>query len=161
MGMPAPLPPAPGGPPLPPPSALTDVMNRLADPAVPGEQKVGLIENGTAGEAAGLDRFSAALRDNGSLPLMIDARDLAWAQNGTGDVVATVLIRTANPQGGEFTYPMQFTRSADTWQLTRQSADQLLELTPQETPSSAAPPPPPAAPPAPPPPAPAPAPPTP
>ncbi len=59
VGIPAPAPPAPGGPPLPQPSALTDVMARLADPAVPGTEKVTLIENGTAGEAAGLDRFAS------------------------------------------------------------------------------------------------------
>ncbi|WP_052428869.1 hypothetical protein [Mycolicibacterium rufum] len=143
VGIPAPAPPAPGGPPLPQPSALTDVMARLADPAVPGAQKVALIENGTAGEAAGLDRFAAALRDNGSLPLTFEARDLAWAQNGSGNVVATVTVTTADPRGGRFTYPMEFAPADGSWQLTRQTADQLLALDAPPPPSAPAPPPPP------------------
>ncbi len=128
VGIPAPAPPEPGGPPLPQPSALTDVMARLADPAVPGAQKVALIENGTAGEAAGLDRFAAALRDNGSLPLTFEARDLAWSQNGSGNVVATVTVTSANPQTGRFMYPMEFVPADGSWRLTRQTADQLLAL---------------------------------
>jgi hypothetical protein len=118
---------------------LTDVMARLADPAVPGTEKVTLIENGTAGEAAGLDRFAAALRDNGSLPLSFEARDLAWSQNGSGNVVATVIVTTANPQSGRFTYPMEFAPADGSWQLTRQTADQLLAL---DAPPPPAPPPP-------------------
>ncbi|MCG7596112.1 hypothetical protein [Mycobacterium sp. PSTR-4-N] len=140
-GIPAPAPPAPGGPPLPQPSALTDVLARLSDPAVPGEQKISLIENGTPSEAAGLDRFAAALRDNGALPLAFEARDLGWTQNGSGDVVATVTITLANPPGSQFTYPMQFAPQAGSWQLTRQTADQLLALDAPAT--TAAPPPPP------------------
>jgi len=128
VGMPAPNSPAPGAPPLPPDSALIDVMSRLSDPALPGDQKVALIEDGTADEAAGLDRFGIALRDNGSLPLTFEARDLAWSQSEPGNVIATVLVRTANPQDGEFVYPMEFAPADGPWQLTRQSADLLLQL---------------------------------
>ncbi|MEW5812369.1 MAG: hypothetical protein AB1925_23320 [Actinomycetota bacterium] len=142
-GIPAPAPPAPGGPPLPQPSALTDVLARLSDPTVPGEAKISLIESGTPGEATGLDRFATALRDNGALPLSIEARDLGWAQNGTGDVIATVTIRLANPPGAQFTYPMQFAPEAGSWQLTRQTADQVLALDIPAAPSAPPPPPPP------------------
>ncbi|KMO79013.1 hypothetical protein [Mycolicibacterium obuense] len=143
VGIPAPAPPAPGGPPLPQPSALTDVLSRLSDPAVPGDQKISLIENGTPSEAAALDRFAAALRDNGALPLTFDARDLGWTQNGDGDVVATVTITLANPPGSQFTYPMQFAPEAGSWQLTRQTADQLLALdAPPAAPAAPSPPPP-------------------
>ncbi|MCV7150944.1 hypothetical protein [Mycolicibacterium pyrenivorans] len=142
VGMPPPAPPAPGGPPLPRDSALIDVMSRLADPAVPGSQKVDLIEEGTADEAAGLDRFGIALRDNGSLPLTFEARDLAWSQANPGNVVATVVVRTANPQGGEFSYPMEFVPAAGSWQLTRQTADLLLQLDDGQNPPPAPPPPP-------------------
>ena len=128
VGLPAPVAPAPGEPALPPAVALIDVMSRLSDPAVPGDQKVALIEGGTADEAAGLDRFGIALRDNGSLPLSFEARDLAWSQSDPGNVVATVLVRTANPQDGEFTYPMEFAPADGSWQLTRQTADLLLQL---------------------------------
>ena len=145
-----PAPPARGGPPLPAPAALTDVLGRLSDPALPVDQKITLIENGTADEAAGLDRFAAALRDNGALPLGFEVRDLAWSQTDPGNVVATVVIRTANPQTGEFTYPMEFAPAAEgAWQLTRRTADLLLELDGDEPAPAPAPPPP--APPAPPP----------
>ncbi len=131
VGLPETIAPAPGGPALPPDFALIDVMIRLSDPAVPGDQKVALIEGGTPDEAAGLDRFGIALRDNGSLPLSFEARDLAWSQADPGNVVATVLVRTANPQDGEFTYPMEFAPADGSWQLTRQTADLLLGLSPQ------------------------------
>jgi hypothetical protein len=127
-GLPDPIPDSPGGPPLPPSTALIDVMARLSDPAVPGNEKITLIERGTPAEAAGLDRFAVALRDNGSLPLTFEARDLAWSQSAPGNVVATVVIRTAKPQAAEFTYPMEFAQASGTWQLTRQTADLLLAL---------------------------------
>ena len=156
--LPEPIPDTPGGPSLPPPNALIDVMARLSDAAVPGEEKITLIERGTPGEAAGLDRFAVALRDNGSLPLTFEARDLAWSQSAPGHVIATVVIKTANPQGGEFTYPMEFAQTAGSWQLTRQTADLLLQLDPAATP---VPPPPSPPPPSPPPPSPPPPPPSP
>ncbi|PRC48340.1 hypothetical protein C6A85_80335, partial [Mycobacterium sp. ITM-2017-0098] len=88
-GLPDPIPDSPGGPPLPSATALIDVMARLSDPAVPGSEKITLIERGTAAEAAGLDRFATALRDNGSLPLTFETRDLAWSRSAPGNVVAT------------------------------------------------------------------------
>lgn len=103
-------------------------MGRLADPALPGDQKIVLIENGTADEAAGLDRFATALRDNGALPLTFEVRDMAWSQADPGNVVATVVVRTSNPQTGEFTFPMEFAPADESWQLTRRTADLLLEL---------------------------------
>ena len=103
-------------------------MARLADPAVPGDQKITLIEQGTPDEAAGLDRFAIALRDNAALPLTFEARDLAWSQAVPGNVVTTMVIKQANPQGSEFRYPMEFAPSDGSWQLTRQTADLLLEL---------------------------------
>lgn len=141
VGVPVPAAPAPGGPPLPPGSALIDVMSRLSDPAIPGDQKVALIEQGTAEEAPDLDRFGIALRDNSSLPLSFETRNIAWSQANPGNVVATVVIRTANPQGGEFTYPMEFVPAAVSWQLTRQTADLLLQLDDEGTLPPAAPPP--------------------
>jgi len=137
VGIPAPAPPAPGGPPLPQPSALTDVLNRLADPAVPGDQKIASIAGGTATEAAALDRFGIALRDNGSLPLTFEARDLGWTEDG--NVVATVVVTSANPRTGQFTFPMQFVPHDGAWQLTRQTADLILtieEPSPTPTPST-------------------------
>jgi hypothetical protein len=124
-----PPPPAP----LPPPSALTDVLYRLADPAVPGGQKLTLIADAGPGDAAALDRFGKALADNGYHPMTFDAADLAWASSGDAavdDVVATVIARTPPGRtGGDFTFPMEFARTPDGgWQLTRDSADMLLEV---------------------------------
>jgi hypothetical protein len=120
------VPPVPA--PLPPPSALTDVLYRLADPAVPGTEKLGLIEDAGPGDAAALDRFGKALADNGYHPMTFDAADLTWA--AAGDVVATVIARTPPGRtGGDFTFPMEFARTLDGgWQLTRDSADTLLEV---------------------------------
>jgi hypothetical protein len=120
-----PPPPAP----LPPPSALTDVLYRLADPAVPGGEKIGLIEKAGPGDAAALDRFARALADNGYHPMTFDTADLAWAPSGD-DVVATVIARTPpGHTGGDFTFPMEFARTPDGgFQLTRDSADMLLEV---------------------------------
>lgn len=103
-------------------------MARLADPAVPGDQKITLIEHGTPAEAPGLDRFAVALRDNAALPVTFEVRNLAWSQSAPGNVVATMVVRTANPQGGEFSYPMEFAPADGSWQLTRQTADLLLQL---------------------------------
>src|ERR1700753_2978748 len=51
--------------PLPIPEALTDVLTRLADPNVPGSNKVDLVEGATPDSAATFDKFINALRDNG------------------------------------------------------------------------------------------------
>ena len=45
-----------------------------------------------------------------------------------GNVVTTMVIKQANPAGSEFRYPMEFAPSDGSWQLTRQTADLLLEL---------------------------------
>jgi hypothetical protein len=124
----APVAPPPLADPLPPPAALTDVMARLADPNVPGAEKVGLVENATADDAAALDRFGLALRDGGYLPVTFEATDLTWSQANKGNILTTVVVKTANEQGGDFTFPMEFSPTNGSWQLTRQTADMLLQL---------------------------------
>ncbi|BCI53814.1 hypothetical protein NIIDNTM18_30920 [Mycolicibacterium litorale] len=105
------------------------MLYRLADPAVPGADKLPLIEDAGPGDVAALDRFGRALADNGYHPMTFDAADLAWAANAD-DVVATVIARTPPGRtGGDFTFPMEFARTPDGgWQLTRGSADLLLEV---------------------------------
>ena len=125
----APVAPSPAADPLPPPTALTDVMARLADPNIPGSEKVGLVEHATADDAAALDRFGRALRDGGFMPLSFEATDLTWSQSHQGNVVANVVIKPANRQAGrDFTFPMEFSPTNGSWQLTRQTADMLLQL---------------------------------
>jgi hypothetical protein len=123
----------PAIPPLPPPDALTDVMNRISDAGVPGAEKTRLIESATPGDAESMDRFGQALRDGGYAPVRWEARDLRWAQGtqgqGTqGKVLALVTLKTANPQARDFSFPMEFNFVDDSWQLTRRTADALLHL---------------------------------
>ena len=89
------------------------MLYRLSDPAVPGADKIGLVESATADDAAALDRFGQALADSGSMPLTFEATDLQWSEAEPGNVVATVTVTTANRQaGGDFTFPMEFIPSA-------------------------------------------------
>jgi len=123
------------GAPLPAPTALTDVMGRLADPNIPGTEKVGLVQYGTPADAAALDRFGKALSDSGYMPLTLEAQDLTWAANQQGNVIADITIKTASPQaaGRDMRFPMEFSPQGDSWQLTRQTADLLLQLSQQPT----------------------------
>jgi hypothetical protein len=122
--------------PLPPPATLTDLMGRLADPNIPGPDKVGLVQNGTPADAAALDRFSKALHDSGYAPLAFDATDLTWAQDQPGNVIANITIKAAGPQAGkDMNFPMEFSPQQDSWQLTRQTTDLLLQLGQQPAPT--------------------------
>jgi len=127
-------PPTETGAPLPAPTTLTDVLGRLADPNVPGSVKVGLVENGTAADAAALDRFAKALHDSAYAPVTVDAAGLMWADDQPGNVIANVTIKAANPKAGnDMTFPMEFTPQGDSWQLTRKTTDLLLQLGQQPT----------------------------
>ena len=116
--------------PLPAPEELTAVLQKLADPSIPGDQKVALVQQATPEDGAALDRFAKAIVDGGLAPLTFRAADLAWSATDYGDVLATVTAESANP-APPFTFPMQFTLHEGAWQLTRDTADQLLELGPQ------------------------------
>jgi hypothetical protein len=124
------------GAPLPAPNALTDVMGRLADPASPGTEKVGLVQNGTPADAAALDRFAKALHDSGYAPMTFEATDLRWASDQQGNVIANVTMKPGGPQATADTtlkFPMEFSPQDDAWQLTRQTADLLLQMGQQPT----------------------------
>jgi hypothetical protein len=113
--------------PLPAPDALTGVLFRLADTSIPAEQKLGLVQYSTPDDVAALGNFGQALKDGGFKSLTIQAADLSWAST-PGNVSATVTIGTADDPAKTFTYPMEFSPTRDTWQLTRRTADQLLQL---------------------------------
>ncbi len=125
-GPPAPAPADPG--PLPPPDALSDVVARLADPAVPGAEKLALVENTTAADAAALDTFAGALRDTGFTPVTVSASELVSTR--PDDVLATITVTAPDSDsgagGGEFSFPMEFRRAGNAWQLTRRTADMLF-----------------------------------
>ncbi|GAT09244.1 hypothetical protein H7I77_17430 [Mycolicibacterium novocastrense] len=121
--------------PLPPPEALTDVLARIADANIPGAEKLHLIEDATAADGESMDKFAVALRDGGYAPATFEARDLTWSDGANGVVQATVTVRTANPEAGEFTFPMEFRLAGNQWQLTRSTTDALLQLGPAPTPT--------------------------
>ncbi len=119
---------APPVAPLPDPAALTDVLAKLSDPAIPGNTKLALVEGSTPGEAAALDNFAKALADSRMLPLTFTAIELAWSEPDPGNVSATVKITSAKPGSAPFTFPMEFKPAPPGWQLSRGTADQLLEF---------------------------------
>lgn len=113
--------------PLPAPEVLTDVLYKLADPAVPGSQKIGLIEDATEADAATIDRFSKALQDNGYIPIAVSAENIAWAFDRSGDATADVTITNQGQTAAAFTFPMEFKPvPAGGWQLAKTTADILL-----------------------------------
>ncbi|MBV8789965.1 MAG: hypothetical protein JOZ00_25195 [Mycobacterium sp.] len=148
---------APPTTPPPAPEILTDILGKLADPTIPGANKVNLVEGATPESAATLDKFTNALRDNGSLPITFNANDIAWSDKNPANVMANVVVHTAR-NNGTFTFPMEFTPFQGGWQLSQRTAEMLLALgNSTDTPSPTSPPPGSAPPPAPePPPAPAP-----
>ena len=111
---------------LPAAETLTDVLYRLADPAVSGTDKLGLIEGARPADAATLDRFSTALKDHGSLPLSFTAADIGWSDRTAGDVVANVDVTTARADSAGFFFPMEFHPHDGGWQLSAKTAEMLL-----------------------------------
>jgi len=130
---------APPTAPAPPPEALTEVLDRLADPNVPGSNKVNLVEGATPESAVTLDKFTNALRDNGYLPMTFTANNIAWSDKNPSNVMATVSVHTPRGNNGAFTFPMEFTPFQGGWQLSRRTAEMLLAL--GNSPSATAPPP--------------------
>src|SRR5574337_1752207 len=113
---------------LPVAEALADVLYRLADPAVPGTEKLRLIDGVNADDAGALDKFTTALNDNGYRPLTFDVTNIAWSDRHPGDVVADVNVTTRGPDTGRFALPMEFKPHDGGWQLSHQTADMLLTL---------------------------------
>jgi len=130
----APSAPAPAAPALPAPEALTEVIYRLADPAIPGTDKTQWVADTADADADAVAGFATALRDGGFSPVRVTATDLNWSQSRPGDVSATITLTPPLPAGGapprEFRFPMEF-RPGDTgWQLTRETAEMLLTIGP-------------------------------
>lgn len=117
---------APQSAPLPAPEALTDVLYRLADPGVPGAQKLNLVEGATPDNAAVLDKFANALLSGGYAPMTFEARDIAWSDRTPANVVATVNVNTPRPGTPGFSFPMEFKPYQGGWQLSQRTAETLL-----------------------------------
>jgi hypothetical protein len=116
--------------PLPAPDELAKVLYRLADPAVPGSQKLNLVEGATPDSAAVFDQFANALLNGGFAPMKVDVRDVAWSDRDPADVVANVNVSSPNPHGPKFAFPMEFTPIQGGWQLSARTADVLLAYSP-------------------------------
>lgn len=114
--------------PLPAPEMLTDVLYRLADPAVPGTDKLTLVEGAKPDDAATIDRFTTALKDGGYLPLTFNANGIDWSSRNPGSVSADVNVATANPDNANFMFPMEFKPFRDGWQLSHETAALLLSF---------------------------------
>ncbi len=115
--------------PLPAPEALADVLYRLADPGIPGNEKLPLVQDATAPDAAALDTFATALRDNGFAPITVTASEIGWSPEHPGEVVATIEFAAADTDDPEgFSFPMGFRRTDTGWQLTRKTAEELFAI---------------------------------
>jgi hypothetical protein len=112
--------------PLPAPDALAAVLYRLADAAVPGTQKLNLVEGATPESAAVFDQFATALINGGYTPVKFDVRDVNWSDRDPADVVANVDISSTNSHGPRFGFPMEFKPYQGGWQLSARTADVLL-----------------------------------
>ena len=117
---------APPASPLPAPEALADVLYRLTDAAIPGADKLNLIEGAKPADAATIDKFATALRDGGYLPLILEVTDLGWSDRHPGYVTADVAVKTADPDTGGFNFPMEFKPTGQDWQLSQDTAQTLL-----------------------------------
>jgi hypothetical protein len=117
---------APQAAPLPSPDALAAVLQRLADPAVPGLQKLQLVEGATPESGAVFDQFANALVNGGYAPVKFDVRDIGWSDRDPADVVANVNVSSADPHGPKFSFPMEFKPYQGGWQLSARTADVLL-----------------------------------
>jgi hypothetical protein len=125
--------------PLPPPDALAGVLSRLADPKIPGPQKLNLVEGATPENAGVFDQFSNALLNGGFAPVKFDVRDVGWSDRDPTDVVANVDVSSSNPKGPHFSFPMEFKPFQGGWQLSARTADVLLAFRTDSAPAPAAP----------------------
>jgi hypothetical protein len=117
---------APQAAPLPAPDALAGVLYRLADPAVPGAQKLNLVEGATPESAGVFDQFANALINGGYTPVKFDVRDVNWSDRDSADVVANVAVSSSSPRGPRFAFPMEFKPYQGGWQLSARTGDVLL-----------------------------------
>ncbi|WP_081342924.1 hypothetical protein [Mycobacteroides chelonae] len=130
--------------PLPDPAVLTDVLNRLADPNLPGAEKITAVQGATPEQ---LDKFTKAIGDAGFSPLSFTVKDPKWSTETQGDVEAVVTINSPSPKMGGFAVPMSFSPEGEGWKLSKRTSDLLLKTgtslagtaTPHEAPPAGAP----------------------
>ncbi len=104
------------------------MLYRLADSAVPGLQKLNLVEGATPESGAAFDDFAVALVNGGYAPVKFDVRDVVWSDRDPSDVVANVDVGSKAPHGPRFGFPMEFKPNQGGWQLSARTADVLLNF---------------------------------
>jgi hypothetical protein len=122
---PPPAPPAPGQPPLPSPEQLSDVCNRVTDPGVSYDTKVGLVENGIApaeGHVADHD-LRKAFR-NGNFPEQFAVSNI---QPIPGNGVKADVAITGPKFAGPVDKTLVFIDQGGTWVLQHDSALALVQ----------------------------------
>lgn len=118
-------PPAPGQPPLPSPGQLADLCNRVTDPGVSYETKVGLVENGIpSGEGHVADHDLRKAYRNGNFPEQFNVTNIQpLPGNGAKADVAI--------SGPKFAGPVEktllFVDQGGTWMLQHDSALALIQ----------------------------------
>jgi hypothetical protein len=120
-----PPPPAPGQPPLPSPEQLSDVCNRVTDPGVSYDTKIGLVENGIApaeGHVADHD-LRKAFR-NGNFPEQFAVSNI---QPIPGNGVKADVAITGPKFAGPVDKTLVFIDQGGTWVLQHDSALALVQ----------------------------------
>jgi hypothetical protein len=118
-------PPAPGQPPLPSPEQLSDVCNRVTDPGVGYETKVGLVENGippNEGHVADHD-LRKAFR-NGNFPEQFAVSNI---QPIPGNGVKADVSITGPKFAGPVDKTLVFIDQGGTWVLQHDAALALVQ----------------------------------
>jgi hypothetical protein len=120
-----PPPPAPGQPPLPSPEQLSDLCNRVTDPGVNYDTKLGLVENGiSSGEGHVADHDLRKAYRNGNFPEQFAVTNIQPV--GPNAVKADVAI-TGPKFAGPVEKNLAFIDQGGTWVLQHDSALALVQ----------------------------------
>ena len=120
-----PPPPPPGQEPLPSPEQLADVCNRVTDPGVSYETKVGLVENGIPpGEGHVADHDLRKAFRNGNFPEQFAVSDI---QPIPGNGVKADVAITGPKFAGPVNKTLIFIDQGGTWMLQHDSALALVQ----------------------------------
>ena len=120
-----PPPPPPGQPPLPSPEQLSDVCNRVTDPGVSYDTKVGLVENGIPpGEGHVADHDLRKAFRNGNFPEQFAVSNI---QQIPGNGVKADVAITGPKFAGPVDKTLVFIDQGGTWVLQHDSALALVQ----------------------------------
>lgn len=131
FGVPLPADPPPPGPAapeenVPTPDQVTSVLDRLTDPNVGYQGKLGLVENGLSPEEGqGLDQDLARFNGHGELPYNFAVSDIQAAPDGmAGATISLTGPKIPIPQ----IRPIALANQGGSWLLLHDSYTQVLQL---------------------------------